>query len=139
MERRSGRAAREADSVHDLPVAAFVAADAAEAALFLEEGKVSLDAADGETDFSGQADTGDSGIGPDGIEDFYHTFCHIFSHTGFHAIQGVADGEGFFKKTRPGLGGAGVSRMVGAAQPRPIMLKTRTKRATVSTTPRVIR
>jgi hypothetical protein len=37
------------------------------------------------------------------------------------------------------LGGAGVSRMVGAAQPRPIMLKTRTKRATVSTTPRVIR
>ncbi len=126
-------------SVHDLPVAAFVAADAAETALFLEEGKVSLDAANGETDFSGQAGAGDVGIGPDGIEDFYHTFCHIFSHTGFHSLQGVADGEGFFKKTRPGLGGAGVSRMVGAAQPRPIMLKTRTKRATVSTTPRVIR
>ncbi len=125
-------------SVHDLPVAAFVGADAEEASVFLEEGKVSLDAADGETDFSGQAGAGDFGIGPDGIEVFYHTFCHIFSHTGFHALQSVADGEGFFKKTRPGLGGAGCLGWT-VAQPRPIMLKTRTKRATVSTTPRVIR
>lgn len=44
------------------------------------------------------------------------------------------------KKTRPRVEARSVLGLrAGPAQPRPIMLKTRTKRATVSTTPRVIR
>ena len=186
-------------SVHDLPVAAFVGADAEEAGGGFEFADVPVHAVDGKARGFGEFADGHVRHGADDGQDFLGAFRGaggrgegdgVVFLVVFPAVPTAAsplavrarkmdeatrrrDDEGVegeerrtttvcaralssvrrlvgssrdreraaaAKKTRPRVEARSVLGLrAGPAQPRPIMLKTRTKRATVSTTPRVIR